>query len=76
MILVHWFTVEVKCGTRFKLTLDLDNSSITGFNANAEPTEIEGAVVNLLIDEATLDNIEIYIVPDTSYPQYFLIGWP
>lgn len=53
-----------------------NNDSTMGFGANAETIAIGKAVLNLQVDEATLDNVDVYIVPDVSHPVDLLIGRP
>lgn len=53
-----------------------DCSSITGFGVNAETVTVGKTVLSLKIDEANLDNVDVYIMPDASHPLDFLIGRP
>lgn len=51
-----------------------DSLSIIGFGVNAETVILGKAVLNLKIDEANLDNVDVYIVPDSSHPLELIIG--
>jgi len=63
-------------GCRLGISWTNNDSTIRGFGANAETIAIGKAVLNLQVDEATLDNVDVYIVPDVSHPVDILIGRP
>lgn len=44
------------------------------FGATVETTATGKIIISLQIDEATLDNVDVYIVPDANHPRDFLIG--
>lgn len=53
-----------------------DDSSIMGFGANAITGVIGKMTVTAQVDEAVLDDIVVYVVPDCSLPREFLLGRP
>lgn len=53
-----------------------DKSTIVGFGATAVTTIIGKITITANVDEATLDDVVVYIVTDASSPQNFLIGRP
>lgn len=60
-------------GRRLGISWTNNDSTIMGFGANAETMAIGKAELNFQVDEATLDNVDVYIV---SHPVDLLIGRP
>lgn len=61
---------------RYGLRWTEDQSTIVGFGATAVTTVIGKVTITAEVDEATLDDVTVYVVPDASSPHDFLVGRP